>query len=120
MNMDFKNIKAYDWDYEIVFSNNYIIYENKLTFKWIYGFDVILNFITDKNIKHSPIERKYDEKNIIINLTNFNNVAWTWATKKLVILEKIDWNKQLSISLHWESLIETLTFMRVAVTFYLK
>lgn len=112
-------IKAFDGQAEIIYSNTFNIYENILRVKPIDDFEIIFTFLEDLSKKESSISLNGDNTNkkLTINLINFNNVLGIGTTRKLTILRTDD-NKDIYFSIHAKSLNETTSFKQVSVTFY--
>jgi len=116
------NLTAKDGDYEIIYSADFNIYENKLSLEKIEDFSFEFLFQIDSTKKDSPIDIKGDniEKKIIITLYNFNNSLGVGLTKKIPILSLSSSGKQLYFSLHAKSLNDATPFLKVSLTFYTK
>jgi len=121
--------KAFDGDYEILFSYTFSVYENKLVIKDIAGFDFEFNFLNDPSKVDSSIEiqEKKDDKPsfltlkkiLVLNLYNFRNPLGIGTTSKLEI-SKLKDGRSLYFSIHAKSLNETTSFLLVTLNFYLK
>jgi hypothetical protein len=114
-------IKIYDGDYEIMYSADFNIYENKLTLSRIAGFSVEFLFEKDPTVSGSSslkIEGDDKIKKVVITLINFDNVFGAGTTKKIPIIKTKD--KQIFFSVHSKSLNEESSFLKVSVTFYIK
>lgn len=120
----FTNIKtqAFDGDYEIIFSDVFNVYQNKLLITDIIaGFSFEFNFKVNKEIIGSTVTYSGDNetKKVTIDLFNFNNSLGVGLTKPFSILNTDD-NKEVLFSIHSKSLSETTPFLQVSITFYLK
>lgn len=113
-------IKYYDGDYEIIFSEIFNIYENKLVIQKIENFEFTFLFEDDLSNKQSLININGDNntKKVIIKLTNFKNTLGIATTKKLQILSVDKENKKIFFSIHVKSLNESNSFKEVSITFY--
>jgi len=113
--------KIYDGNYEIIYSNDFIIYENKLIIEDVYWFKIIMNFKSNKKNIDSNIERLHnqEEKLITLNVTNFNYNTWTWLKNKFALLKNVDWKKKLYFSIYSNSINKTTSFLHVSLTFYI-
>jgi len=116
-----KKTKVFDGDYEILYSKVFNVYQNKLIFKNIDGFEVTFNFIFDKNKRGGKIGLKGDNdaKKIYINLYNYNNSLGLGSGSPIAIMKTGD-NRDVLFSIHVKSLNETTSFLQVSITFYLK
>ena len=119
MDTEIKKYKIYDWDYEIVFSNTFNIYEKKITLE-VYWFNLIINFLNDSIKTDWRIEHINDNKDIILNLTNFNKSLWIWTSRKIHILNNVEWDKKLYLAIHSQSINDDIDFLQVIITFYIK
>ncbi|UMX47748.1 MAG: hypothetical protein L7H18_04895 [Candidatus Nealsonbacteria bacterium DGGOD1a] len=120
--IDLSQIKFFDGDYEILYSGDFNIYENKLVIDKIAGFSFEFLFTKDSNINGQlPIKIEGDGINKIvkISLVNFDNTLGAGTTKKIPIINTID-SKQIFFSIHAKSLDASSTFLKVSVTFYIK
>jgi len=113
--------KIFDGDYEIIYSNVFNVYQNKLTFRKIDNFEVIFEFIADKSKKHAILEITGDDdsKKVYIKLYNFNNSLGLGTTEPVKFL-KTNEGRDILFSIHAKSLNQTTTFLQVSITFYLK
>ncbi|MDO8528232.1 MAG: hypothetical protein Q7T03_11200 [Deltaproteobacteria bacterium] len=114
-------ILTFDGDYQIIYSSDFNIYENKLILRKIAGFELVFEFAKDPAVKDCPMSIKGDDtaKRITITLTNFNNSLGA-GTTKMVPLLKTDDGKQIYFSIHAKALNEATSFLKVSLTFYLK
>lgn len=117
--IDSTKIKALDGDYEIIYSGDFNVYENKLTITGV--LDLTFIFLFEKNIeKTNPhYEVKGDGKTITMKMFNFSNTLGAGTTNILPIASASD-GRKLSFSVHTKSLSETTSFLKVSLTFYLK
>lgn len=119
---DIQPILVFDGDdYQIIYSADFNIYEDKLLIQKIAGYDVEFLFKKDSEKKGSPMEMKGDDdaKKITITLYNFNNTLGSGTTKRIPIINTTA-GKQVFFSIHAKSLNETTSFLKVSITFYLK
>ena len=116
--------QIYDGDYEIVFSNTFNLYEDKLSVKPIRWYEVEFIFLKDSNQNGSLVNFESDSNSnkIKVLLTNFNNSLGTWTTKKISLMTFWEWNdkKEIFFSLFGSSLNESTTFLQVTLTLYVK
>jgi len=120
-----REIKFYDGDYEIIFSNIFNIYDNTLIIEKIAGFKVEFKFLSDTE-SAPKIETSSDNSARImtIKLFNFNSSLGVGTIKRLPIINleqsQNDQVKQIYFSIHSKSLDNTTGFLQISVTFYLK
>jgi len=120
-----REIKFYDGDYEIIFSNIFNIYDNTLIIEKIAGFKVEFEFLSDTE-SAPKIETSSDNSARImtIKLFNFNSSLGVGTIKRLPIINleqsQNDQVKQIYFSIHSKSLDNTTGFLQISVTFYLK
>jgi hypothetical protein len=108
---------VYDGDYEIIYSNDFNIYENKLVIDNLFsGKQVILNFIKSSDLKPS-CSSNVDNKTITFDLTNFSSPLGTGTTDHIPFVETTD-NKPLYFSIHVKSLNENTNFKKISLAFY--
>lgn len=110
-----------DGEYQIIYSADFNIYENRLILSKIVGFDIEFLFKKDISKTGAPLEVNGDNvtKKIVITLLNFNNPLGVGTLNKVPIITLND-SKQVYFSVHAKSLNETTEFLKVSITFYLK
>lgn len=113
-------IQVFDGDYEILYSGDFNIYENKLILK-IVGFEFEFQFVYDSTKQGAPLEINGDNstKKINIRLINFNQSLGVGTVKKIPIVTLND-GRQIFFSIHAKSLNESTSFLKVSITFYIK
>ncbi len=119
--MNLLGVKAFDGDSQIIYSEDFNIYENKLVLENILGSKFILTFIKEKGTEKPSFEVSGSEGNKEINIvfTNFINAFGVATTSKIPITKTTN-QQTLYFSVHAKSLAETTTFLKISVTFYLK
>lgn len=117
--IDSSKIKAFDGDYEIVYSGDFNVYENKLKVSGI--LDLVFEFLFEKNTeKPNPhYEVKGEGKNITMKLYNFSQNFGAGTTNILPIATASD-GRKFFFSIHTKSLSENTSFLKVSLTFYFK
>ncbi len=114
-----RDLKVFDKDYEIIFSDTLNIYNNQLNLKNAGGIDFEFNFITKPDSKESSFDAKYVNKIFTINLYNFRNSLGIGTTKPYSLL-KLNTGQEIYFSLHAKSLSETTDFIQVTLCLYKK
>lgn len=114
-------LKIYDGDYLITFSEVFNVYTNELKINNIAGFEIFIKFLKNNSIKDSPVHVKGDNEKriIIIELINFHNSLGAALSDRLPIIETIN-GKNFYISIHSKGLNEESSFLQVSVTIYFK
>ncbi len=114
-------VLAFDGDYQIIYSADFNIYENKLILSKIADFDIEFEFKIDAEKQGAPLEVKGDNntKKIMIKVINFNNPLGAGTVKKIPIVT-FDDGKKIYFSIHAKSLNESTSLLKVSITFYLK
>lgn len=114
-------IQIFDGEYQIIYSQDFNIYENKLILRKIAGFDFEFQFDFDLLKQGAPMEIKSDNinKKFIIKLINFNNSLGIGTVDRIPVITLTD-GRQIYFSIHAKSLNETTKFLKVSLTFYLK
>ena len=112
--------QVFDGEFEIVYSGEYIIYENRLVLNPLVGYKFELIFEKDKGLVGSNLNIVGDNvgKSIVIKATNFDNTLGTGTTKKIAIIKDNVGNDLLFFSLHAKSLNESTSFLLVNICFY--
>lgn len=115
------DIKMFDWDLEIIFSDTVNVYENDLKIQGIGWFDFTFIFKRDKEKEWTNLEVKAwnEEKTAIVTLTNFHNPLWAATTKHIKIAKNADGN-EIFFSISAKSLNEETDFLQATITFYKK
>ena len=114
--------QAFDGDYQIIFSDVFNVYENRLiltdlvgyTFEFIFGkedFDQTMGSITSEGDEVN--------KKIIINVKNFRSQLGAGSTNKLPVINLND-GKKIYFSVYGRSLSKESDFLEVTVNLYLK
>lgn len=116
------NTKAYDGDYEIIFSDTFNVYENTLRLTNIGGYE--FNFVFDKNefiAGEGSISARGDDvaKKITVNIKSFRNSLGAGSTSKLPVINLKD-GRQIFLTVYGKSLSKEMDFLHVTVNFYLK
>lgn len=113
--------QAYDGDLQIVFSDVFNLYNNKLLIKDVAGFNFEFNFTVEKDRVGSSLNIKGDDasKTVKIELCNFNNSLGVGTTIPVKLLN-LQNNKEILFSIHCKSLSETTAFLQVGINFYLR
>jgi hypothetical protein len=115
-------LRAFDGEYEIIFSETFNLYENKLIISGILGFTFDLIFIKDEVNSKPHFESKSNDikKHITVSFFNFNNPLGVGTTQKNPILEIKDEGKKIYMSIFVRSISPESSFLQVGVTFYKK
>ncbi len=115
--------QIFDGDYQVFYSQDFNIYENRLILRNIAGFEFEFEFIIDTTKIGSPMEIKDvssdTSKKLNIKLYNFNNSLGVGTVNRIPVITLTD-RRQIYFSVHAKSLNETTKFMKVSLTFYLK
>lgn len=117
--IDTNKIKVLDGDFEIIYSGDFNIYENKLTLSGV--LDLTFIFLFEKNLQKTNPSYviKGTDKIITITLFNFYQTLGVGTPNILPIATTGD-GKTLYFSIHVKSLAETTTLLKISLTFYLK
>jgi hypothetical protein len=116
-----ESINAFDGENEIVYSADFIIYQNKLILKNVieeYSFEFLFENELDKTGQINWIGDDLT-KLVKVKLINFNNSLGTGSTQPLPMLKTHD-GKQILISVYAKTLNGDSEFRKVSVTFYKK
>lgn len=114
--------QAFDGDYQIIFSDTFNLYENRLILTDIVGytFEVIFDK-EDFNLTTTGISSQADEvnKKVIITVKNFRNQLGAGSTNKLPIINLQD-GRKVFFAVYGKSLSKEIDFLHITVNFYLK
>lgn len=111
-------IKVFDGDYEIIFSENFNLYDNKLIITDLGGFKFEFNFEKSDPTKTGRVTVRPDneKKTIFVTLENFRNQLGTSTSKKIQVANFAD-GKTMYMSIYGKSIGEG-EFLNVTVSFY--
>jgi hypothetical protein len=116
---------AWDGDDEIVYSNVFNIYENKLTLV-MYGAIVNFNFLTDSSKQVGLVEFQNipaTQNTVLVvnvNLFNWRHLSGMSSTGKPLLISLPNEGKSIYFTLHVKALTEKLSALQVFITLYKK
>lgn len=118
------NTKIYDGDYEVIFSDSFNVYENRLLIKDSgiagYSFEIIFDKEQFSALQGGIFsEANNEEKKITITIKKFRNNLGAGSTGKLPIINLED-GRKIFFSIYGKSLSNETDFLNVTVSFYLK
>jgi hypothetical protein len=110
---------ASDGNTEIIFSQTFNIYENKLIINPFSDINVTFEFVDLLSVAtESSIQLKaIDKKNLHVKLTNFTNVLGIGTTNRTNFFTSSN-NENISFSIYAKTLDPAVSLRIVTVTFY--
>lgn len=114
------NIQIFDGDYEILYSESFNVYENKLIIKNFLDKEFVYIFETEDRIEdHQDINVKWEDKIAIITLSKkFRNALGSGTLSKLKILKNQENQKDIYMSVYGSSFSDKN--LNVVINFYTK
>jgi hypothetical protein len=114
--------QAFDGDYQIIFSDTFNLFENRLVLVNIVGYT--FEFLFDQGSfdqANSSISSAADDKNkkVTINIKNFRNQLGAANLNKIAILSLGD-GRNIYLSIFGKSLQAESNLLQVTINFYLK
>ena len=114
--------KVYDGDYEILFSDSFNIYENRLIINNFLSYSVEFVFDDaqfDKEGGNISVLGDEQNKKITVSVKNFRNTLGSSSSIKLPMINLQD-GRKIYLSVYGKSISTNSSFLNITINFYLK
>lgn len=114
--------EVYDGDYQIIFSDSFNVYENKLRITDIAGYTFELIFDEGKFSAGESgifVEPDNNNKRATITMKKFRNQLGAGSTEKLTVIDLED-GRKIFFSIYGSALSAETNILHITINFYIK